>query len=90
MLGDCYTHMRQLDKAKMVTISIYDLSNALCYNLYIQAYSTVLSHDKKHIMAMHNLAVVMGEQKQYAEAVKLFSTVLQLDPEHKTGNAYQK
>lgn len=39
-------------------------------------------------MAMHNLAVVMAEQKQYAEAVKLFSAVLQLDPEHRTAKKY--
>lgn len=39
-------------------------------------------------MAMHNLAVVTAEQKQYAEAVKLFTAVLQLDPEHKTAAKY--
>lgn len=39
-------------------------------------------------MAMHNLAVVMAEQHQYAEAVKLFSTVLQLDPDHKSAKTY--
>lgn len=39
-------------------------------------------------MAMHNLAVVMAEQKEYAEAVKLFTAVLQLDPEHKTAIKY--
>ena len=39
-------------------------------------------------MAMHNLAVVKGEQKQYAEAVKLFSAVLQLDPDHQTAAKY--
>lgn len=41
-------------------------------------------------MAMHNLAVVMAEQKQFAEAVKLFSAVLQLNPEHKTAAKYLK
>ena len=39
-------------------------------------------------MAMHNLAVVIAEQKQYAEAVKLFSAVLQLDPGHKTAKKF--
>ena len=39
-------------------------------------------------MALHNLAVVMAEQKQYVEAVKLFSAVLQLDPDHKSAAKY--
>jgi len=39
-------------------------------------------------MAMHNLAVVMAEQKKYAKAIKLFSAVLELEPEHKTASKY--
>ena len=39
-------------------------------------------------MAMHNLAVVMAEQKQYTEAIKLFSAVLELEPAHKTASKF--
>lgn len=54
----------------------------------MQAYATVLKYNPEQVMAMHNLAVVMAEQKQYAEAVKLFTAVLQLDPDHKTAAKY--
>lgn len=58
------------------------------YYATLQAYSTVLKYDPSNTKALHNLAVVMAEQKQYAEAVKLFTTVLQLDPDHKSAARY--
>ena len=86
ILGDCYTHTRQPDKAKEVTTQCAHIT--IMYYATLQAYSTVLKYDPSNTLALHNLAVVMAEQKQYTEAVELFSAVIQLDPDHKTATKY--